>query len=259
LISQLITLWVTDINLNGISAGFTANYFNITYTPTTSDVAFAFTGVPYACTITMNFNTNYVIGNMFGFATGASYSFGTYTSGSITPAPVATLLAPNKVMVNPITSIYIRSESLKFESNYEAIVRNIVGTGTNNAPNYIANVQNSDVIVKIPVNTLPNSIIYYRSDTKSVITNKEVSDLNLYVSDNLSPFFNLDLQGLNYGIMVLLEEVTIPQLNQYKDKIPHGLVAMPTDLLEERKRIIDELKKQKEELEKEIAEKNKSL
>ena len=105
---------------------------------------------------------------------------------------------------------------------------NIVGSGFN--------FQNSDIVCKIPVNTLPNSIIYTRSDQKAIISNKEIGELNLYVSDNLSPTFSLDLQGLNYGIYFLFEEVTMPQLNQYKDKLPNVL-EIPRDLLEERKRL----------------------
>jgi c-di-AMP phosphodiesterase-like protein len=181
---------------------------------------------------------------MLGFTQNTIKAFGSYNGGPVVPSLI--LESPNKVMVNPITSVYIRSESLKFESNYEAIVTNVVSGAK-------SNFQNSDVLSKIPVNVLPNAIIYFRTNETAVVTNKELSELNLYISDNLSPTYTLDLQGLNYGIMVLFEEITIPQLNQYKDKIENR-VEMPRQLLEERQQIIEDLKKQKEELEKEIKE-----
>jgi hypothetical protein len=185
---------------------------------------------------------------MMGFNQNTIKAFGNYTGGGA-PTPSTILTSPNKVMVNPITSVYLRSESLKFESNYEAIVTNVAGSKSN--------FQNSDVLSKIPVNILPNAIIYYRTDQTAVITNKELSELNLYISDNLSPTYSLDMNGLNYGIMVLFEEITIPTLNQYKDKIETRL-EMPRQLLEERQQIIEDLKKQKDELEKEIAEQKDS-
>jgi len=249
LIQAIIDLLVADILLLGTSTGITSSNFNITYSSTTGKTSFQLTGLAYTATILLNLNTvGFVIGTMFGFIQNTQVAFGTYTTG--VPVTVYNLLtSPNKVMVNPITSVFIRSESLKFESNYEAVVRNIVGSGFN--------FQNSDIVCKIPVNTLPNSIIYTRSDQKAIISNKEIGELNLYVSDNLSPTFSLDLQGLNYGIYFLFEEVTMPQLNQYKDKLPNVL-EIPRDLLEERKRLIDDLKMQKDELEKEIEQK-KSL
>ena len=253
LISTIIQLWVIDINLLGTSPAITADNFSITYYPTTSDTTFALVGLPYEATISFTLDDiGYVVGSMFGFAYQSTYAFGTYDIPP--PTVVYTLLrSPNKVMVNPITSIYIRSESLKFESNYEAVVRNIVAGGYRNSS--VFNFQNSDILTKIPVTTLPNSIIYYRTDQHAIVTNKEIGELNLYVSDNLSPAFNLDLQGLNYGIYLLFEEVMMPQLNSYQDKLP-SIVEMPKDLLEERKKIIEELKSQKEQLEKEIKEKD---
>jgi len=252
LIATIIQLWVIDINLLGTAPAITANNFVVTYYPTTSDTTFALTGLPYSASISFTLNDlGYVVGSMFGFAYQQTYAFGDY----VVPPPTiayALLRSPNKVMVNPITSIYIRSESLKFESNYEAIVRNIVVAGSNSS---IRNFQNSDILTKIPVTTLPNSIIYYRTEQHSIVTNKEIGELNLYVSDNLSPTFNLDLQGLNYGIYVLFEEVMIPKQNSYQDKLDYS-VEMPRDLLEERKKIIDELQQQKLQLEKELKDKN---
>jgi hypothetical protein len=75
--------------------------------------------------------------------------------------------------------------------------------------------------------------------------------LNLYVSDNLSPAFNLDLQGLNYGIYILLEEVIIPKQNQFQDKIELQQLIQ-SQLIDERQKLMDDLIKEKQELENEI-------
>jgi len=245
LILIFIQLTVASINANGVINGaidpnfVTVSNFSITYNPQTSETTWKLIYTPltfaYTWTVTYDFTFAFVIGTMFGWR----------ITDIVTINSVAQT-TPNKVMVNPITSIYIRSESLKFESNYEAIVRNIT-TQANNKNNY----QNSDVLTKIPITTLPNSIIYFRSDYKSIISNKELGELNLYVSDNLSPAFNLDLQGLNYGIYVLLEEVIIPKQNQFQDKIELQTLIQ-SQLIEERQKLMDDLIKEKQELENQI-------
>ena len=74
----------------------------------------------------------------------------------------------------------------------------------------------------------------------------------MYVSDNLSPTFNLDLQGLNYGIFVLIEEVQLPQTNAYQDKIEVQPLSLNKGLMEERQKLVDLLVIEKEKLEKDI-------
>jgi hypothetical protein len=245
LIIIFIQLTVASINANGVINGaidpnnVTVSNFSITYNPQTSETTWKLIYTPstfaYTWTVTYDFTFAFVIGTMFGWRITDIVT--------ITDIPQTT---PNKVMVNPITSIYIRSESLKFESNYEAIVRNSTTLSTNRN-----NYQNSDVLTKIPITTLPNSIIYFRSDYKSIISNKELGELNLYVSDNLSPAFNLDLQGLNYGIYILLEEVMIPKQNQFQDKIELQQLIQ-TQLIDERQKLMEDLIKEKQELENEI-------
>jgi hypothetical protein len=244
LLSAFVSLIVKDINLNVVLVPILASSnISATYSATTGTTSFFITGLAFQATIALNFANpvGYVLGIMLGFNQNTIKAFGSYTGGPVVPSLI--LESPNKVMVNPITSVYIRSETLKFESNYEAIVTNVAGSKSN--------FQNSDVLSKIPVTVLPNAIIYFRTKESSIITNKELSELNLYISDNLSPTYSLDMQGLNYGIMVLFEEITFPQLNQYKDKLEYT-VEMPRKLLEERSQLIDDLKKQKEQLELEI-------
>jgi hypothetical protein len=51
---------------------------------------------------------------------------------------------------------------------------------------------------------------------------------------------------------VLFEEVQLPVLNSYKDKINTNYLQPTNDLLEERQKIIDDLVKHKQDLENEI-------
>jgi hypothetical protein len=142
-------------------------------------------------------------------------------------------------MVNPITSVFLRSETLRFECNYEAIV---------------SPYENSDVIAKIPVTTLPNSIIYYRNDQKYIISNRVLAEMNLYLSDNLSSLYFLDMSGVNYGINILIEEVQIKSNNSYKDKLKDGISVIPKQIIDQRDQLLNELISEKDRIQKELDE-----
>ena len=226
--AQLAASLVADIALYWTGSTITVSNFNFSYSPQTGTTTMSMGGLTFTVTITLLFSSSYVIGIMNGFPQ-VDQTFGT----------AVTLISPNKVMCNPITSVYIRSENLKYENNYEAIVQSY---------------QNSDVVCKIPVTTLPNSIIYYRNDQKSMISNKFLSDLNLYVSDNLTTSYTLDLQGVNYGISLLIEEVQLKANNAYRDRLTYSGVAVPHQLIQERDNILRDLIAQKEALQREIEE-----
>ena len=227
--TQLATSLTANILANWPGSTITATNFNFTYNPNTGFVTMAMTGLAFTVAITLKFSQSYVLGIMNGFGQ-VDTTFGTS----------ATAISTSKVMVNPITSVYIRSDTLKFQNNYEAIVQTY---------------QNSDVVAKIPVTTLPNSIIYYRNDQKSMISNKFLSDLNLYVSDNLSTSYTLDLQGVNYGVSVQIDEVSLKPTNAYQDKLGEGVAVIPKSIIQERDNLLRDLLDRKERLEKEIQEK----
>jgi hypothetical protein len=226
--SQMVTSLLADILLNLPSSTLSAANFVFTYNAQTGFTSMTMTGLAYTVSITLNFSTSYVLGIMNGFPQ-ANQTFGT----------AIVLTSPNKVIVNPITSVYLRSESLKFQNNYEAIVQSY---------------QNSDIVAKIPITTLPNSIVYYRNDAKSMISNKFIPSLNLYLSDNLSTSYTLDMQGVNYGITIQLDEVQLKPTNAYQDTIEHPILAVPQSLIRERDSLLQDLLLQREKLEKEIAE-----
>lgn len=232
LINELVSLLIADIYTNR-GLNLTTQNFNITYNPNTSTVSFA---ISYATrgvlSITLKFSQSYVLGIMFGFPQ-VDETFN--NSGS-------TLTSINKVQCNPITSVYMRSESLKFQTNYEAIVQTY---------------NNSDIVAKIPITTLPNSIIYYRNDFKSMINNIELSSINLYLSDNLSTSYTLNMNGVNWGCMLVIEEVQFKPNNSFQDKLEQGVLGIPKEIDMEREKLVLDLLKKREELEKEVNEKKK--
>lgn len=227
LITQFIASLLTDIYIGKPTSTITTSSFLISYNSATGlTTFFILPTLGYTITITLKFSTSFVLGLMFGF-NATNDVFGTAVK----------LTSPNKVNCNPITSIYLRSDSLKFQSNFEAV---------------ISPYENSDIIAKIPVTTLPNSIIYFRSEIKSIISNKELPSLNLYLSDNLSTTFTLDMSGLPYGVMIQIDEVQLKPTNAFQDKLGSGILAPPIDLIQQRDSILEELIIKKEKLEKEI-------
>jgi hypothetical protein len=233
LITQLITLLVDNITLRRPLFGIASTDFNISYNSNTSKVNFSINKATIGVfSITLKFSLSYVLGIMFGFPQ-VNQTFS--NNGTI-------LTSSNKVQCNPITSVYMRSESLKFQTNYEAVVQTY---------------NNSDIVAKIPITNLPNSIIYYRNDYKSMINNVELSSINLYLSDNLSTSYTLSMNGVNWGCMLTIDEVQFKPNNSYQDKINNAIVSIPKELNQEREKIILDLLKKKEDLEKELEEKRK--
>ena len=228
LLTQLITSLIIDIYLRIPSSTLSTNNFLFQYNSQTGLVTF-FMSATYTVTITFKFSISEVLGIMLGFPQ-VNETFGTAIK----------LFSINKVMCNPITSVYLRSDSFKFRDNYEAVI-----TSWNN----------SDIVAKIPINTLPNSIIYYRNDVKSIVNNTSISIINLYLSDNISSTYSLNMNGVNYGCMIQIDEIEYKETNSYKDKIQlSSLAALPKELIDERDEIMKDLLLKKEKLEKEVEE-----
>lgn len=230
LISTFISLLVADINLKRPLITFYPNNLAITYNPNTSLITFAVVGKPTISFI-LNFSLNYVLSVCFGFP----QTNQTFSSVALTSS--------NKINVNPVSAVYLRSDTLKFSTSFEAIV---------------SSYQQADVLVKIPVPTLPNTIIHYRGDQRQMLSNVEISSLNFYWTDNLDTNFNpIDLRGLNYGIYLTFSEVQIKPSNEGLDKLTSEGVGMPKSLVEERDKLLDDLLKTKNKLEKELEEAKK--
>jgi hypothetical protein len=233
LITTFVNLLVADINTRRPLLAVTAANFIVTYNPNTSLVTFALTGaVTTNFSFRFNFSLNYVLALCFGFPEVDYFLTG-----------VAPLTSVNKVQVNPVSAIYLRSDTLKFSTSFEAIV---------------SKYQQADILVKIPVPTLPNTLIYYRGEQKQMLSNIEISSLNFYWTDNLDVGFNpLDLRGLNYGIYLTFSEVQIKPNNAGLDKLTPEGIGMPKTFMNERDKLLNELVEAKLKLEKEVEEAKK--
>lgn len=178
--------------------------------------------------ITLKFSQNYVMSLMFGFP-----------QVDQTFSNLIVLTSVNKVLVNPVNAIFLRSDSLKFSSSYEAVV---------------GPYQQADILARVPVPTLPNSWIYYRNEGKQMLSNTEITSLNFYWSDNLNEAYFMDLCGLPYGLQIVFEEVQLKPNNAGQDLIDNPVVAIPASLVQERDKVLQDLIETKKKLEAEIHE-----
>ena len=227
LISTFTSLLIADVNLKRPALSFTSANLAITYNSNTTLITFAVLGIS-TISFTLKFSLNYVLAVCFGFPE---------TNQTFSQSVILTSI--NKINVNPVSAIYLRSDTLKFSTSFEAIV---------------APYTQADILVKIPVPTLPNTIINYRGDQKQMLSNVEISSLNFYWTDNLDTGFNpIDLRGLNYGIYLTFSEVQIKPNNAGLDKLTAEGVGVPKSLIDSRDKLLQELLETKLKLEKEVA------
>ena len=60
------------------------------------------------------------------------------------------------------------------------------------------------------------------------------------------------MQGVNYGITIVLDEVQIQTFNSYQDQLTLGKTSVPKQLIEKRDELLSDLIKRKQDLEDEI-------
>lgn len=233
LLSTISNLLYNNYKIYRPSSTLNSSDISLTYNQSTGRVTFYVTYLsPLSFTLKLSNDTIFYI--MLGL-TQSNYSFGTIT----------TLISPNKVQCNPVTSIYLRSQNLKFMSNYEAILEKcFVG---------------SDIIAKVQCNLLPNSILYYRSDTKEMVNNTSITEINLYLSDNISPNYTLSMNGVDWAVMLEIQEVMIKPTNSFKDRIEEGKMVIPKDYLLENDKLLEDLIMQKEKLETDLKQKRDKI
>ena len=209
---------------------WTTTSLTMTYDASTGHVIMTIT--PAGTYLTFKLSQNTVIALMLGFP-----------QVDQTVSTGARLISINKVCSNPINAIFLRSDSLKFSTSFEAIV---------------APYSQADILARIPVTTLPNSWLYYRNDNKVLLSNTEIASLNFYFSDNLDPLYVIDLKGIPYGLQITFDEVELPPTNAGQDRLEVGAIAVPKPLLDEREQTLRELLGMRDRLEKEIQDKRET-
>jgi len=227
-ITNAITAFLAGLNKSILllRPSWSLTAISLTYNQNTSYCTFVLSAV--STSITLKFSQNYVVALMFGFPQ-ADQVF----------SNLIILTSTNKVLVNPVNAIFLRSDSLKFGNAWEAVV---------------SPYSQADILARVPVPTLPNSWIYYRNELKQMLSNSEITSLNFYWSDNLNEAYNLDLCGLPYGFQICFDEVRLAPTNEGLDRIEMPTVALPKSLVMERDKVLDELIAHKKQLEKEIEE-----
>jgi hypothetical protein len=137
------------------------------------------------------------------------------------------------VYQNP--AIYVRSDSLVQTQNVEALI------GTQS--------EMSDILAKIQVNVLPQTMIQWinPTDLKLEISNKIVDEISLYLGSSTS--YSLDLGNLDWAIRLTLEEHT----DDLADKnlainMSRGVDPYVQDLMTQRESIVSNLDQLKQKL-----------
>jgi len=193
--------------------------FNFTYDRTTGKATFAFgeTGAVFlSATIQNNspvFMTCIGMTNAFTF---------TYTD----PTTSSPATSTQNVNVSQNTAIYIRSDALAQTTNYE----NIVGK---------SNISN--ILGKVQLNTTPQSYILWvnPNDLEIEINNRVIDTIDIYLGTSTS--YSLDLGNLNWSMRMTIHEKTrTGRDEQHLDRATNMESVNP--LLEERAKIVDQLK-----------------
>lgn len=203
LITEVINKWVANI------ATYLPTYsptFSFTYDRNNMFITFSFTpdGTNTSFTIKPIANN---ISTMMGVVSDTSFN----NVGAILTTGIST----QPVDVSPITSIYIRSDTLK--QNYLSS-ENIVSTD-----------DVSDILCQIPLMGQPTSWIQYLNDLtiENRLANEVVGDINLYLSDNRS--YSLNLRGIPWSCMMTIIEIAPPQetyIGDIRRDIRHGVSSV---------------------------------
>jgi len=135
------------------------------------------------------------------------------------------------VFQNP--AVYVRSDTLIQTQNVECLI------GTQSEP--------SDILAKIQVNVLPQTMILWTNatDLRVELTNKIIDEISLYLGSSTS--YSLDLGNLDWSIRLTLEEHTDDV--EEKDlaiNLSRGTDPYVEDLMSKRQELLANLQKQKD-------------
>lgn len=181
LITQVQNQLLTDIDT--LILGYVPT-FNWTYDRDQMAVIFSFTPDAFNTSFTI-YNLDNQVNTMLGVTVDSTFSN--------TGALVTTCSSNQPVNVSPITSLFIRSGSLK-QSDLSR-------------ENIVTQDDISDILVQISILNQPTSWITYLNELniENRILNGTINDLNIYLSDNRS--YTLDLRGIDWSCVLTIIEV----------------------------------------------------
>lgn len=216
LLTECIKLLCNDINFKFVP-GVNVSPVNFTFTYNPSETKVQYIVNNYNFSITFLFNLNKSLGAMFGFINQMTFS-------NIIPA-----YSVNKINVAPIQIICIRSKTINTISNMEALTEKFYGP--------------TDILATVPIMSLPNTYLFHNAiEFKTIITNAALSEISIYLSDNINTEYKLELNGVEMYLHLLIEEIepiNIDKEDNIKDKtIIHD---SSSKLISEREKIINNL------------------
>lgn len=183
-------------------------------------------------TITMNYiGSNIIMMKMLGFTANTIFSF-------TMPSLFINATSNQVVNVSPSKTLFIRSETLLQNSNYESLV---------------SKNDTSDILLQIPILTSFNTYINYNDQSSELwaeINNTIIDKINLYISDSTS--FNelpSDSGLLNWFCQINIQEIYRPNEFSVDHIIETNVKPIQPD---ESDGVIEDLNKEKESLMNEI-------
>lgn len=144
------------------------------------------------------------------------------------------ITSTQNVNVSQNNSIYIRSESLTQTQNFENIV---------SAPTI------SDILAKIQISTPYQSYLLWTNqiDLEIEVSNRVIDMINLYLGTSTA--YNLSLGNLDWACRITIKEHSDVAFNQQnEDRATNMSTTDMTPLLDERQKLIDQLKSLKNKL-----------
>lgn len=237
-ITDLLATIQTLIEVQTSQSFNTTTFLNFTFDQATSKATLGFnTGNTISQAIFIPFSGNNVIMmRMLGFTSNISFSFSL-------PNNFASQTSNQVVNVSPSKTLFIRSETLIQNSNYESLV------GKNEI---------SDILTQIPIQTSFNTFLNWydqSSDLFSEINNNIIDKINLYLTDSTSnDELPADSGLLNWFIQLNIQEVFIDNHISNHNFIEQSIIGSDEAEEETKNDEVDELTKQKEDLKKEINE-----
>lgn len=193
--------------------------FSFVYNPNTQFATLAMTGDATPTTVSFTFLNNF-IGGMMGFTTNQTIGF----------APALTATSTQSVLVNPVSYLCVRSDTLIQNQAYESIVEQDV---------------QSDILCKVPIVDLPRSWIQYEPPIALQITNKIIDNIQVYLTNNLT-YDLIDLNGLEWSFTIVFTEML--GYEHEKEDTLEGLNQNMMELQLKRQDIIDRLTKAQEKI-----------
>ena len=179
--------------------------------------------------LTLKWENADIIAEYFGF----SYLANTVLSFNLSTITSTNFVSPNNVNVSPITSLYIRSNSLnQTAKNQERLVEQAFSV--------------SDILLKVPVNSYYNTWLMYENDSFSVrLNNKHIEVLSLYITSQT--YDKVVFNGVHWKIVLKILEYE-PEYMSYIRQQQMIQVNQITELTSQKNELLKQLEQIKTEL-----------